>query len=124
MASRDNASQDLLLGLLALQSGLIDQAQLLTAFETWSHAKDRSMVEILVGAGVLDKPGRTLLEGLIARYPEHQDGGPEESQVSRVAGYPERAGVAPLGEPGLSATVAQAVSVSQEGGDDPDRTSG
>src|SRR3954454_24303889 len=40
-----DAAQDVLLGLLALQRGLIDQAQLLAAFQTWTGAKDRSMAE-------------------------------------------------------------------------------
>ena len=50
-----DADQDLLLGMLALKRGLIDHVQLLEAFEAWNAAENRSMAEILVEQGGLEK---------------------------------------------------------------------
>src|SRR5271165_6108077 len=46
MARRHDEARDLLFGALALERGVIDHAQLLAAFETWSRARDRPMAEI------------------------------------------------------------------------------
>src|SRR5262245_25640383 len=51
-----DSSRDLLFGLLALQTGLINQAQLVAAFHAWTQARDRSMSEILVEQGALSAP--------------------------------------------------------------------
>ena len=53
-------SRDLVLALLALRRRLVDQAQLLGAFEVWTRAEDRSMAELLVERGTLDARGRAL----------------------------------------------------------------
>ena len=47
---RDPA-RDLLFGLLALQTGLIHQAQLVAAFHAWTQARDRTMAAILAEQG-------------------------------------------------------------------------
>src|SRR5262245_49801440 len=44
-------SRALLFGLLALQTGLINQAQLVAAFHAWTQARDRAMAEILAKQG-------------------------------------------------------------------------
>ena len=44
------ADRNLLFGLLALQNGLIDQAQLVAAFQAWTLEKDRSLAEHLSAA--------------------------------------------------------------------------
>src|SRR5215831_12352048 len=97
-----DAARDLLLALLALRRGLVDQAQLLVAFESWTGTEDRSMAELLVERGVLDERGRALLEDLVARHLAN----PEEAPLVSAAGQARREGVAPLGESGASATVA------------------
>src|SRR5262245_50774707 len=58
-------SRDLLFGLLALQTGLINQAQLVAAFHAWTQARDRPMSEILAEQGALQTACRTLIEGLV-----------------------------------------------------------
>ena len=55
-------SHDLLLGLLALQNGLIDQAQLLAAFQAWTLDKSSSLADQLVARGDLDADARAGLE--------------------------------------------------------------
>ena len=54
----------LLLGMLALRQGLIDQVQLLAAFDQWMAAGPRTLGEILVEQGVLDPAARSRLERL------------------------------------------------------------
>jgi eukaryotic-like serine/threonine-protein kinase len=68
MAQRDDATGDLLLGLIALQDGRIDPAQLVAAFRAWTGDESRPMAEILVGQGALDEPTRALLEGQVAEH--------------------------------------------------------
>jgi serine/threonine protein kinase len=100
MARRDDVSQDLLFALLALQRGLIDQAQLLAAFESWERGNGKSMAEILSRQRAVDGPGRELVEGL-------------------VAGFLERDRVSAIDKQGLSATVAHIPSVARDSGDQP-----
>ena len=72
MAHRDDAdsSRDLLLALIALERGLVDQDRLLVAFEAWTQSPGRSMAEILASQGAVDERGRRLLEDLVE---EHRD---------------------------------------------------
>src|SRR5262249_3991729 len=71
--------------------------------------------------GILDERGRALLEDLVARHLAN----PEEAPSVSAAGHARREGVAPLGEPGPSATVAHLeAQVPPEDRDDPDRTTG
>ena len=48
------AERDLLFGLLALQNGLIDQGQLVAAFQAWTRDKARTLAEHLADRGDLD----------------------------------------------------------------------
>ena len=48
------ADRDLLFGLLALQNGLIDQGQLVAAFQAWTRDKARPLADHLVARGDLD----------------------------------------------------------------------
>jgi len=53
-----NAAQDdLLFGLLALQNGLIDQGQLVAAFQAWTRDKVRPLAEHLTARGDLAQCG-------------------------------------------------------------------
>jgi hypothetical protein len=55
-------SRDRLFGLLALQNGLIDQAQLVAAFQAWTLGKSRRLADHLVTRGDLDADARAGLE--------------------------------------------------------------
>jgi eukaryotic-like serine/threonine-protein kinase len=90
MTRRANGTRDLLFGLLALQHGLIDPAQLVAAFETWGTAREAKLAEVLLRQGALDQSGCVLVEGLVASQLA------EEEQASRGTGDPAE----------LSATVA------------------
>ena len=47
------ADRNLLFGLLALQNGLIDQVQLVAAFQAWTLDKARLLADLLVDRGDL-----------------------------------------------------------------------
>jgi eukaryotic-like serine/threonine-protein kinase len=48
------ADHHLLFGLLALQNGLIDQGQLMLAFQAWTRNKAKSLADQFVARGDLD----------------------------------------------------------------------
>ena len=60
------ADRHLLFGLLALQNGLIDQVQLVAAFQAWTRDKARSLADQLVARGDLDADARAGLEAIVA----------------------------------------------------------
>ena len=59
------ADRHLLFGLLALQNGLIDQGQLVAAFQAWTRDKSRSLADQLVARGDLDADARAGLEAIV-----------------------------------------------------------
>jgi hypothetical protein len=48
------ADRHLLFGMLALQSGLVDQGALVAAFQAWTREEARSLADQLVARGDLD----------------------------------------------------------------------
>src|SRR6516225_6230161 len=72
-------SRDLLFGLLALQTGLINQAQLVAAFYAWTQSRGRAMAEILAEQGTLSAPCVTLVEGLVIEHLRRHGDDPERS---------------------------------------------
>src|SRR4051794_5292140 len=119
------ADRDLLFGLLALQNGLIDQVQLVAAFQAWTRDKARPLAEHLVARGDLDAEQRSLLEGLVAQHLKKHGGDVEQSLAAVPAGGSIPDGLAALGDPDIDATLGQ-VGVAHPPThlveDDPDRT--
>jgi eukaryotic-like serine/threonine-protein kinase len=99
------ADRDLLFGLLALQTGLIQQAQLVAAFHAWTCDKSRSLGDHLMAMGHLDATHRPLLEGLAAAHLARHDGDVEKS-LAAAAGRSTRESLASLGDPDVNATLA------------------
>jgi len=58
------ADRHLLFGLLALQNGLINQGQLLAAFQDWTLDKSKRLADYLEAHGDLTGAKRALLEAL------------------------------------------------------------
>jgi serine/threonine-protein kinase len=116
------AERDLLFGLLALQTGLIDQGQLVAAFHAWTRDKARSLADHLVALGHLDPAHRPLLEGLAAAHLARHGGDAEQSLAAIATGRPTRERLAQLGDPGIEASLAHVGSGSTEHDGDPDRT--
>ena len=103
--SRVDVDSHLLFGLLALQTGLINQGALFTAFNAWTREKSRSMGEILEAQGDLDASRRALLEGLVAEHLKMHGGDPEKSLAAMEAGYSTRERLAQLNDADLTASI-------------------
>ena len=66
--ARADADSNLLFGILALQAGLIEQADLLDAFQRWSRDRARPLAEFLMDRGALSAEDRAVLESLLRRH--------------------------------------------------------
>src|SRR5262249_14719712 len=119
------ADRHLLFGLLALQVGLIDQGQLVAAFQAWTRDRARTLAEHLAARGDLDDEQRSLLEGLVAQHLKKHGGDVEESLAAVPVGRSIRDGLADLGDPDIGATLGHlgvAHPPTRPDDDDPDRT--
>src|SRR5947199_9815722 len=90
------ADRNLLFGLLALQNGLIDQVQLVAAFQAWTRDKARSLADQLVARGDLDADARAGLEAIVASHVK-KHGDVEKSLAAVPANRSARASLAALG---------------------------
>ena len=118
------ADRNLLFGLLALQIGLIDQAQLVAAFQAWTLEKGRPLAEHLAARGDLDDDDRAAVEALVARHLKKHGGSAARSLAAIGAGRSTRESLARVGDPDIEQTlghVASELSISQADGD-ADRT--
>ena len=116
------ADHHLLFGLLALQTGLIDQAALFAAFHAWTQHKARTLADQLVALGYLDAAHRPLLEGLAAAHIARHDGDVEKSLAAISAGRSTRESLARLADADVAASLGRLDRVSSDAGDDFDRT--
>jgi hypothetical protein len=101
------ADRNLLFGLLALQNGLIDQVQLVAAFQAWTLEKPRSLADQLEARGDLTGAKRAALEVLAAAHIETHGGDVGKSLAVVPANQLTRASLAALGEPEIEATLAR-----------------
>ena len=115
-----NAGHHLLFGLIALQVGLVDQAQLVAAFQAWARDKARPLADHLAARGDLGADGRAAVEAMVALHLKKHGGDPEKSLASIPAGPSTRERLAALGDAELIDSVAQLGSAATE--PDPDRT--
>jgi hypothetical protein len=90
MNERDGAQRDMIVGLLALQNGLIDQDQLVSAFRSWTRNRSRAIAELLVEQGALDAEERALLEGLAETHQKRHAGDAGRSLAALHAGRSTR----------------------------------
>jgi eukaryotic-like serine/threonine-protein kinase len=116
------AERNLLFGLLALQTGLINQSQLVAAFHAWTQARDRPMAEILAEQGALESPCLTLVEGLVIEHLRRHGSDPQRSLAAIGVGRFTRECLAQVGNCELDASLAHVGSGSTEHDGDPDRT--
>src|SRR5262245_13933772 len=124
------ADRELLFGLLALQNGLINQAQLLAAFQAWTLERSKGLADYLVALGHLSRARRPVVEAMAALHLEAHGGDVEKSLAAVPANRSTRASLAELGEPEIEATLARVARAKDghatefDGDDDPDRTAG
>src|SRR3954449_1164150 len=116
------AERDLLFGLLALQNGLIDQVQLVAAFQAWTRDKGRALADHLVGRGDLDADDRSAVEALVERHIKKHGGDVERSLAAIPAGRSTRESLARIDDPDVGGTLAHLGSASTQHGEDADRT--
>ena len=102
-----SADRHLLFGLLALQTGLIDQVQLVAAFHAWTCDKSRSLADHLVALGHLATPQRGGVEALADLHLEAHGGDVEKSLAAIPAGKSTRESLAALGDPDIERTLGQ-----------------
>ena len=99
------ADRNLLFGLLALQNGLINQVQLVAAFQAWTLDKARGLAEHLVGRGDLDADDRSAVEALVARHLKKHGGDVERSLAAIPAGRSTRESLARVGDADIEASL-------------------
>ena len=99
------ADRHLLFGLLALQNGLINQGQLLAAFQAWALDKSKSLADHLEARGDLTGAKRALLGALAEVHLEAHGDDVEQSLAAIPAGRSTRERLAELGDPDIEATL-------------------
>jgi serine/threonine-protein kinase len=117
------ADRHLLFGLLALQNGLIDQVQLVAAFQAWTLDKARALADHLICLGHLNGAQKAVVEAM-ADLHVAKHGDVERSLAAIPAGRSTQESLAGLGDPDIEGTLAQVRSRStqQDGEADADRT--
>jgi serine/threonine-protein kinase len=100
------ADRNLLFGLLALQNGLINQGQLVAAFQAWTLDKARALSDHLVGRGDLDADDRSAVDALVARHIKRHGGDVERSLAAVPAGRSTRESLAGIDDPDVGGTLA------------------
>ena len=99
--------RDLLFGLLALQNGLIDQGQLVAAFQAWTRDRTRPLAEHLLARGDLEPDDRAAVEALVSRHLKKHGGDAGKSLAAVQAGPSTRESLAALGDPAIEHTLTQ-----------------
>ena len=109
-----DVNRHLLFGLIALQVGLIDQAQLVAAFQAWARDKARPLADHLADRGGPDADAQAAVEAMVALHIKNHGGDTEKSLASIPAGRSTRERLAAVGDPELTGNVALLASGSTE----------
>jgi serine/threonine-protein kinase len=120
--SSAGADRDLLFGLLALQNGLIDQGQLVSAFQAWTRDRGRPLAEHLAARGDLDAEQRAGVEAMVGLHLKKHGGDPARSLAMIPAGRSNHESLAALGDPAIEQSLTQMATPPPDGDDDADRT--
>ena len=97
--------RQLLFGLIALQVGLIDQAQLVAAFQAWARDKARPLADHLADRGGPDAEGRAAVEAMVALHVKKHGGDTEKSLAADPAGRSTRESLARIGDAEIEGTL-------------------
>ena len=103
------ADNHLLFGLLALQNGLIDQVQLVAAFQAWTQDKRCDLADHLLARGDLDEHQRAVIDALLALHVKRH-GDAARSLAAIPAGRSTRESLARIGDSDLEATLTRVAS--------------
>ena len=99
------ANAELLFGLLALQTGLIQQGQLEAALRAWTEDRSRPLADHLLALGYLNTARLAALDTLAALHVEAHNGDLERSLAAIPAGISTRTTLTDLGNPDIDATL-------------------
>ena len=117
------ADRHLLLGLLALQNGLIQPPHLVAAFHAWTGDKSRALADHLIDLGHLNVAQRAVLEALADLHVAAHGGDVEKSLAAVPAGKTTLESLAEVGDPDIERTLDHVGSGHGQTEDgDPDRT--
>jgi serine/threonine-protein kinase len=101
------ADGHLLFGLLALQTGMIRQEQLVAAFHAWTGDKSRPLADHLIALGHLNPAQRSAVEALAALHVDAHGGDAIRSLADVPAGRSTRDRLGELGDPDIESTLEQ-----------------
>jgi serine/threonine-protein kinase len=117
------AERHLLLGLLALQNGLIQPPHLVAAFHAWTADKSRSLADHLIALGHLSPGQRAVIEALADLHVEAHGGDVQRSLAAVPAGKSTLESLAAVRDPEIERTLRHVASGQGPSGDgDADRT--
>jgi eukaryotic-like serine/threonine-protein kinase len=112
-AMTPSADRNLLFGLLALQTGMIEQSALVAAFHAWTRDMARSMAELLIEQGAIDADDRSALEILAAKHLKRHGDDIEKSLAVVPASRTVVTGLEAIGDADVDATIGHLSSPSQ-----------
>jgi serine/threonine-protein kinase len=118
-----DADRHLLFGLIALQNGLINQVQLVAAFQAWTLDKAHSLADHLIALGHLNDAQRAVVEAM-ADLHVAKHGDLERSLAAIPAGRSTHESLARLSDPDIEGTLThvRSRSTQRDGEADADRT--
>lgn len=102
-----SADRHLLFGLLALQTGLVRQGQLVAAFHAWPADKARTIEDHLVAMGSLDEAQRAAIEALVSLQAQAHGGDVEQGPASITTSQSTREALASIAEPDIGAMLTR-----------------
>jgi serine/threonine-protein kinase len=101
-----DANRDLLFGLIALQNGMIDQSQLVAAFQAWTLEKDRPVADHLVGRGDLEADQRAIIDAMGGLHLKKHSGSTEKSLAAIPSAASTRQTLERIADRDLGASLA------------------
>jgi eukaryotic-like serine/threonine-protein kinase len=102
-----DTDRHLLFGLIALQVGIIQEAQLVAAFQAWARDKSRPLADYLADRGSLDAEGRAAVDSMVALHVKTHGGDAVRSLAALPTGPDTRAQLAAVNDPDLTVTIAR-----------------
>jgi serine/threonine-protein kinase len=109
------ADRNLLFGILALQMDFVDRDQLIAAMHSWVLDKTKALGEILVAQGALPPKRLALLDTLVEEHLSQHGNDPGQSLAAVGAAGAVRAALAQVPDPGVRATLSEALGDSHAG---------
>ena len=122
MSRSVDPSQDLLFGMLTLQIGLINQSQLVAAFQAWTRAGDRPLADHLAARGDLDAEQRAGVEAIVSLHLKKYQGDAEQSLAAVTAGPSIRESLARLADTEIAGSMVPPELEPTQAGENSDST--